>query len=69
MKMSVRLVAALLLLFALLGVQRTPEAQVGEAIGVVVTTAVAVGGCAYLVTTLKPETPPVVTQPSPEHAP
>lgn len=48
-----KLVAALLLgLFLLLGVQRTPEAQVGEAI-TLTAGIIAVGGCAHAVATAR----------------
>lgn len=62
MKKSV--VALLLFLLLLLGVQRTPEAQVGEAI-TLTAGIIAVGGCAYLALSgrgVQPQTEPPATE-------
>lgn len=56
-----KLVAALLLgLFLLLGVQRTPEAQIGEAV-TLTAGIIAVGGCAYLAMNER-QTEPLATE-------
>lgn len=56
-----RLMILLLVLMTLLGVQRTPEAQVGEALTAVslAVNALLIGGCVHAVATMRPDASPV----------
>lgn len=59
-----KLVAALLLgVFLLLGVQRTPEAQVGEALTAVslAANAMFIGGCVHAAATKRTDASPIAT--------
>jgi ethanolamine transporter EutH len=61
-----RIIVAVVAIMLLLGVQRTPEAQVGEVftlIGGVVATGIVVGGCAHMVATQNPDMTPITTEP------
>lgn len=55
MSVSVRLVAILLLLLALLGVQRTPEANLGGVIASGVAGSIVVAGCVHTAATTEPD--------------
>lgn len=62
-----RLVVLLLVLLTLLlGVQRTPEAQVGEVFTLIggVATGIIVGGCVHATATARPDTDPMAEPPA-----